>query len=154
MIIENIKLTEIVEAENLIKKVFDESAAEDYTSAGIRHFYEKISESAIRERFSNGSMIIVAKADNRISGYLEITNSNHIYLLFVKKEDQHKGIGRKLIEFSLNLLRENDSELYNVTVNSTESAVKLYEKLGFVRLADCQYKNDMISYPMSIVIRY
>jgi len=152
MEIEHIKLKDIIEASKFIKKVFDEFIAEDYSEKGAGHFYELIDEQSIQQRFLNGNMIIVAKSENRITGYIEITNLNHIYLLFVAKEFQKKGIGRKLIYFSLNMLIENNPELTRVTVNSTSFAIKFYEKLGFGKMADFQYKNGIISYPMSIMI--
>ncbi len=152
MTIESIKFAEIIEAGNLIRKVFDEFSAAEYSSAGISHFYEKITEYAIRERFLMGSMINAAKINNRIVGYIEVINSSHIYLLFIKKDYQKKGLGTKLIDFSIDLLKKNNPQLRNITVNSTESAVKVYEKLGFRKLADLQFKNDIISYPMVLEI--
>lgn len=149
MIIENIKFIDIIEAAKMVCKVFDESANPEYSSAGISSFYEKITEHAIRERFLNGSMINVVKAGSMIIGYIEISNSNHIYLLFVKKDFQNRGIGGRLVDFSLNQLRRNNPEQITVTVNSTESSVKLYADLGFTKMADFQFKNDLITVPMS-----
>jgi len=149
MIIENIKFTNISEAANMIRKVFDESADPEYSSAGISRFYEKITELAIRGRVLNGSSIYVAKTGSGIIGYIEISNSSHIYLLFVKKDFQNRGIGSMLVDFSLKQLKQNNPELCAVTVNSTESAVKLYADLGFTKMADFQFKNDMITVPMS-----
>lgn len=152
MIIESIKSTEIIEAGNFLRKVFDDSVSAEYSSAGVSHFYEMVTEQSIRERFLNGSRINVAKVDNRIAGYIEITGLNHIYLLFIRREFQNKGIGRKLIDDSLNVLRENNPELNKLTVNSTSFAVKIYEKLGFRKMADFQFKNGIMSYPMSLMI--
>lgn len=153
MIIENIKFIDIIEAANMVCKVFDESADSEYSSSGISRFYEKITAHAIRERFLNGSMINVAKAGSGIIGYIEISNSSHIYLLFVKKDFQNSGIGRRLIDFSLKQLKENNPELHTVTVNSTESSVKLYLNLGFTKMADSQFKNDIVTVPMSKLLK-
>lgn len=148
MIIENIKFIDIIEAGNLIRKVIDESADSEYPLSGISSVYEKITEHSIKERLLNGSMINVVKTGSGITGYIEISNSGHIYLLFVKKDFQNSGIGRRLVDFSLKQLKQNNPELRTVTVNSAESAVKLYTDLGFTKLADLQYKNDLITVPM------
>lgn len=149
MIIENIKFIDLIEAANMVRKVFDESADSEYSSAGISLLYEKITENAIRDRVLNGSIINVAKAESGIIGYIEISNSSHIYLLFVKKDFQNTGVGSRLVDFSLKQLKLSNPDLRTVTVNSTESAVKLYVKLGFTKIADFQFKNDMITVPMS-----
>jgi ribosomal protein S18 acetylase RimI-like enzyme len=149
IIIENIQFIDIIEAANMVSKVFAESADSEYSSAGICSFYEKVTEHAIRERFFKGCIVNAAKVGGGIIGYIEIINSSHIYLLFVKKEFQNRGVGCRLVDFSLKQLKQSNPDLHTVTVNSTESAVKLYLKLGFTKMADFQFKNDMITVPMS-----
>ena len=153
MIIENIKLEEINQASNLIQQVFDEFIFEDYRKDGIDYFYGMTNALSIRERFINGSLIFVAKKDIRIIGYIEVINLNHIYLLFVEKEFQKKGIARKLSDFALRILKEKNIELKEITVNSTLSAVRFYEKLGFIKIADYQFKNGILSFPMKKVFK-
>jgi len=153
MKIESIELEDIGSAGILIKKVFDEFAASGYSKNGAAHFYKVIREEAIRERLLNGNLIFVAKNCNKIIAYIEIMGLNHIYLLFVDKEFQRKGIGRKLIDFSLNILLKNSSNFREVTVNSTAFAVNVYEKLGFEKIADFQMKDGIISFPMKRAVR-
>jgi ribosomal protein S18 acetylase RimI-like enzyme len=97
-------------------------------------------------------MMNIARIEGRIAGLIEVSDVNHIYLLFIAKESQKKGIARKLITFSINSLLENNPELKELTVNSASSAVNFYEKLGFIKLADMQYKNDIISFPMKLIL--
>ncbi len=153
MMIRSIESDEIAEAETFIRKVFDESVAEEYSEDGIRHFYQIVREGSIKERFLNGSVIFVAKTNNKISGYIEIINLNHIFLLFVRREFQKKGIARKLIETSLKFLMDINPDLQKLTVNSTSSAITVYEKLGFKKIADYQFKNGILSFPMRFDIR-
>lgn len=152
MEIKKIKTAEIAEACSFIKKVFDEFTAPEYSSGGIRYFYEMISEHSVRKRISIGSMMNVAKIEGRIAGLIEVSDVNHIYLLFITKDFHKKGIARKLMKFSISSLLENNPELRELTVNSTSSAVIFYEKLGFIKLADMQFKNDIISFPMKLIL--
>jgi len=144
---------DVAAAGNLLKKVFDEFVSPDYTDRGILYFYESISEKTIRERLSGESNIAVAKYGDRIAGYIEITDRNHIFLLFVDKEFHGKGVAQKLVEYSLNLLRKNLPEINWITVCSTSIAVPFYQKLGFVELAEMQLKNDIVSFPMKKIFR-
>jgi GNAT superfamily N-acetyltransferase len=152
MEINSIKTAEIAEACRFIKIVFDEFTAEEYSSGGIGHFYEMISEHPVGKRLSSGSMINVARSEGRIAGLIEVSDKNHIYLLFVAKEFHKKGIARRLIEFSISSLLEDNPELRELTVSSTSSAVEFYERLGFRKLADMQFKNDIISFPMRLLL--
>ncbi len=153
MKIRDIESDEIALAEILIKKVFDEYVYAEYSEEGIGYFYTMISEESIRERFINGSHIFVAEIENEITGYIEIINSTHIYLLFVLNEFQGKGIAGKLINYCLKFLEEKNPDLKEVTVNSTSSALTFYEKLGFRKIADFQMKNGILSFPMCLRIK-
>lgn len=152
MKIECIKFEEIHDAGLLLKEVFDEFVSPDYSKNGVYHFYEIIGENSIRERFINGNQIFIAKDENQIAGYVEIKNLGHIYLLFVKKKFHRKGIARRLIQFSLNVLKEYNPGIKELTVNSSPYALQIYERLGFVRVADYQIKNGIISFPMKLKI--
>jgi len=152
MEITELKSEEISGAVNLIKNVFDDFLAADYSDEGVSYFYERISVKSLMSRLSNGSTINIIKHGNRIVGFIEIINVNHIYLLFVAKEFQRNGLGGKLVKYSLDLLKKKNQGLTEVTVNSTIYALGLYKKLGFISIADFQLKNGIISYPMKIIL--
>ncbi|MCL2155544.1 MAG: GNAT family N-acetyltransferase [Leptospirales bacterium] len=152
MIIENLKIENIDEAIKMIKNTFDEFIASDFSQNGIDHFYEIISRQSIHGRLFSGNIIYIAKSDNKIAGYIEIKDLNHIYLLFVKKEFHRRGIAKKLLDFSINFLTKSNPKLKAITVNSAPYSVKIYERLGFNKIAEMQLKNGILSYPMSLTI--
>ena len=150
--IESIKHDELIAAGNLIKEVFDEFILKDYSNDGIDYFYKRISCQSIFDRIQAGNRIYVFKHDNNITGYIEISGLNHIYLLFVKKEFQKQGIAAELIDSVIVYIKSKNPMVEDLTVNSTLNALKFYEKLGFKKIADYQAKNGIVSFPMSLVI--
>jgi len=152
MIIEKLKIEDIEETSKMLKEIFDEFVAPDYSQTGVDYFCEMIRNQSISERLFSGSIIYAAKSNDKISGYIEIKDLNHIYLLFVKKEFHKKGIAKKLLDFSINFLKRNNPKLNAITVNSTPYSVKIYERLGFNKIADMQLKNGILSYPMRRII--
>ena len=153
MIIENLKIQYIAEASKMLKELFDEFAAPDYSQDGIAHFYKIITSQSIQERLYSGNIIYIAKIDDKIAGYIEIKDLSHIYLLFVKKEFHKKGIAKKLLDFSINFLKRANPKMNAITVNSTPYGVKIYERLGFSKIAEMQLKNGILSYPMRLTIK-
>jgi ribosomal protein S18 acetylase RimI-like enzyme len=150
--IDIIKHDEVIDALNLIKSVFDEFIAEEYSSEGIDNFYNCITFQSVSERVKSGSMINVFKSGNEITGYMELAGINHIYLLFVKKDCQKQGIARQLIDSLIVYMQSNYPGVKEITVNSTFNALGFYEKTGFKKIADFQFKNGITSYPMKLVI--
>ncbi len=147
-----IRYDEVVGASKLIKSVFDEFIAEDYSAEGVLNFYKRISGLSISERAKSGSFICVFKQDNEIIGYIELSGINHIYLLFVKKDCHSRGIARQLINSVIIRIQGNNPFVKDITVNSTFNSLSFYEKIGFEKIADFQYKNGITNFPMRLVI--
>jgi ribosomal protein S18 acetylase RimI-like enzyme len=151
-VIDLIRHDEVAGASILIKSLFDEFIAEDYSAEGVENFYERVSGLSILERAQLGSFISVFKSSNEITGYIELTGINHIYLLFVKKDCQKQGIARQLIDSLIIYMQDNYSDVKEITVNSTFNALGFYEKIGFKKIADFQLKNGITSFPMKLII--
>ena len=71
--IESIKYEEITDAEKLIKEVFNDFIAGDFSAEGISNFYKKVSYRAIMDRIQAGNRICVFKSDNEIETILLAT---------------------------------------------------------------------------------
>ena len=86
-----------------------------------------------------GNACLVAEENQEIIGAIIIEKkvtflkkSSGITSFFVKKEWQGKGIGRKLMESALAVLKESGYKNVSLTVElDNEKAVSLYEKEGF-----------------------
>ena len=79
--------------------------------------------------------VFIALNNDRVIGYIDVTNcfnENEPYDIFVKEEYRNKGYGKKLLAKALFENKDNDMMLLVDTDNI--SAIKLYEKCGFI---DC-----------------
>lgn len=128
--IEKYKYGEENAIEQLIRKVYDEFVAPDYTDEGNKTFYDFIIPKNIVERVSKGSLIFTAKEDGRIIGMIELKKYNHLSLLFVDKNYHRQGISHELFNRILKAVRDK-KKIKFIDVNSSIYAVSVYLKLGF-----------------------
>ncbi|MEZ7892608.1 MAG: GNAT family N-acetyltransferase [Candidatus Wallbacteria bacterium] len=150
--IRKINANEIDEFRILIKEVYDEYVACDYSEIGSRTFYDFIEINKMRERYNNGNLMIGAFSLNEMAGACEIRNGSHIALFFVKKSYQKMGIGRKLFDYSLKIAREKTPDMKIMTVNSSPYALDIYKKLGFKVVSELQEKDGIKFIPMEYKI--
>lgn len=60
---------------------------------------------------------------------------------------QNKGIGRKLMEFTEKYAKENNYKSVRLDVTSSnEHLVKIYEKLGYVKIGDVLYPEQKVPF--------
>lgn len=67
----------------------------------------------------------------KIKGYGNIDEHTPEFAISVKKEFRQQGIGRKLMQEMIVLLREHGYEQASLSVNKENYAYRLYRKLGF-----------------------
>jgi GNAT superfamily N-acetyltransferase len=115
----------------MIARVFDEFIGPDYSDEGIREFKKYASEDGLRERAKDNHFALLASAQDRVVGMIEVRNNNHISMLFVDRDYQRQGISRTLLNKALEFCRRERPDLTRVTVNSSPYAVPIYERLGF-----------------------
>ena len=134
---------------NMINNVFDEFVGKDYSEEGKKSFKNFVEENSVFERLKNScNKAYVAKYNDEIIGILEIKNNNHISLFFVKKEYHKKGVGKKLFEYFINKIKQENIGINKITVNSSICAENIYSRFGFVKINDIQEKNGIIFIPM------
>lgn len=139
---------EETELYDLIKKVYNEFVAPDYTAKGNIFFYEYIQPEKILERFlAKNEIVITAKCDNKIIGVLDIKNKSHISLLFVEKSFQGKGVSSILLNEYLK--RISSLDVREITVHASPYSVKIYEKLGFLSESEMLEENGIRYLPMT-----
>ncbi|MDO4536496.1 MAG: N-acetyltransferase [Clostridium perfringens] len=69
----------------------------------------------------------VYKKNNVVQGFISIIDDFYIGALFVLKEDQNKGIGKKLIDYCRNKYKKLELAVYAENKN----AIEFYKKCGF-----------------------
>ena len=112
-----------------------------------KHF----TENEIKKNFPNRTKCLVALKDNEVVGTASInkykgdtTGEKYILLtVFVKIENHHQGIGRKLYNKVESL---NNKGFF--TVNSSPYAHEVYKHLGFIDTDTEQCVNGLIFFPM------
>ncbi|HEX8459935.1 MAG TPA: GNAT family N-acetyltransferase [Segetibacter sp.] len=118
---------------------------------------EKIFANPQEYIINNGGEIFFAKAGNEIAGTFALIKEQprvfELSKMAVDEKFQGKGIGSKMIAFSLERAKElgaNKVILYSNT--ALKSAIHLYKKIGFreVPLGDVEYKRANIKMEIDI----
>ena len=147
--IDELKTEEINFVSNMINTVFDEFVGKDYSEEGNNTFKDYINPQNILNRFNEKiSQYFIVKYNNEIIGILEIKNKDHISLFYIKKEFHGKGIGKKLFEHYLNIIKNENTGIKIITVNSSIYAEKIHSKLGFIKTNEIQEKDGIKYIPM------
>ena len=97
MMIRRLYGQEVLDALHLVWDVFVQDVAPCYTSEGVEAFSQFIRYENIEQKMrTEGLTVFGAYEGNVLKGAGAIHPSGHIALLFVKKEDQGKGIGKQI----------------------------------------------------------
>jgi GNAT superfamily N-acetyltransferase len=90
----------------------------------------------------------VAEQDNRLCGMIALRDGSHVQHLFVRDDTRGRGIARQLWEHALRL---HGDRAY--TVNSSETAVPVYTRFGFIGSGPAQTANGVRFVPMQRQVR-
>ena len=132
----------------MLESLACEHIIHEFESHAKVHFLTKNNESSIRQFVAEGFRYHVAELSGRIIGFAGVRDNKHLYHLFVANEFQRQGLGRRLWSVARTdcLAAGNPG---GFTVNSSNNAVAIYEKLGFVRTAPMQNKDGVLYNPMA-----
>lgn len=137
----------LTEAVALVKKVFDEFEAQEYSPEGVATFYAHLEQYIIPARLEKGPLQMWGAFENgRLIGVIALENHNHVALLFVDKQYHRQGVATQL--FHLVMAYCIQKNIKQITVNSAPYAVSIYQRLGFVALDAEQVKNGIRFVPM------
>jgi GNAT superfamily N-acetyltransferase len=150
--IEKYRIGQEIMIYQLIRKVYDEFVASDYSEDGNKFFYDWIQPLKIGERQCNQINIWVAFIDSVLVGMIEIRDNKFISLLFVDKEYQGQGIAKKLFEESLKETNRRDPNLSKFYVHASLYSVPIYKKMGFIETNEMQKENGIRYLPMEMTI--
>lgn len=150
--ITEIKSDDLEEAFALVKRVFLEIDAPDYSKEGVQEVMDDMLENKeFKELFKSGEQTMLgAICDDKIVGVVAIGANNHISLAFVDKDYHRKGIAKALFERLFVRLKAKNAK--KITLNSTPYAVAFYEKIGFKKTGDCIEKHGVLYTPMQFVL--
>lgn len=126
---------EINDGMNLVKEVFFGSQNLGLSREASKSFLEFLSLHARELKW-------IGAYEHELQGVLAYEpQASHIALLFVRKEEQRKGIAGGL--FHQLLSSAKDAGIQRITVNALPQAAVVYEHLGFEKAADVNEAGGM-----------
>ena len=127
---------------------FQSELTDDPSGAGADEFLASVSAQAEREYLaSERYQYLVAYSNSQLAGFIAIRDGSHLFHLFVERSYQRQGIGRRLWERALQELCAPGSDKC-FTVNSSLSAVPVYQAFGFVPTGSIQKVHGISFLPM------
>lgn len=138
---------EFPSAIGLVRTVFDEFEAPDYSSEGVEAFYRFIEPANLLE-FARAHRLLMwgAFENEALVGVIAARSGCHICLLFVDKAHHRKGIARKLMWTVIEDCRQQGAPF--ITVNSSPYALEAYLAMGFSPTDSEQTINGIRFIPM------
>lgn len=147
--IEQIGSETLQEAMELVKAVFMEFEAPDYSEQGIQEFLKFIDMERVRKQIETSLLTLWACFNGqRVIGVLGVETRGHVCLLFVSGDFHRQGIAKALLERGLGVFCHK--KFAQITVNSSPYAVKAYERMGFVSAQPEQCINGIRFTPMTL----
>lgn len=152
-IVRMLREDEIDEALRLVKVVFDEFEATDYSSEGIGEFNRFIEYDSIIRDVRRKFLKFFGSFDNKnLVGVLAVRENRHISLLFVNKKYHRRGVAKGLVNEVIKYCIKENMSLENITVNSSTFAVDSYKAMGFKQMSTEQVVNGIRFVPMKYYI--
>ena len=117
----------LYETLELVRDVFMEFEAPDYSEEGIEEFLRFLEPDEIAEKLDDDNLRIwICEYGEEIVGMISGMES-HINLLFVSGKHHRKGIARTLLKMMTDNYKPGE-----MTVNSSPYALEAYRRLGFI----------------------
>jgi GNAT superfamily N-acetyltransferase len=127
---------------------FQSELTDDPAGAGAEEFLGSVSLLAEREYLaSERYRYLLAYSDSQLTGFIAIRDGYHLFHLFVERSHQRQGVARQLWERALRELCSAGTD-GSYTVNSSLSAVPVYQAFGFVPAGSIQSKHGISFLPM------
>jgi len=137
----------LYETMELVRDVFMEYEAPDYSDEGIEEFLRFLEPNEIAEKLEEEKMKIwVCSFGSEIVGMIAAME-NHINLLFVSGKHHRKGIARKLLKIMTDFYKPAE-----ITVNSSPYAIEAYRRLGFNETDSEQVVSGIRYTPMKLIL--
>jgi GNAT superfamily N-acetyltransferase len=127
---------------------FQSELTDDPSGAGAEEYLASVSVRAEREYLASARYrYLLAYWGSQLVGFIAIRDGSHLFHLFVERAHQRQGIARILWERALRELCAPSSE-GAFTVNSSLSAVPVYQAFGFAPAGSLQSVHGISFLPM------
>ena len=115
---------------DFVTHIAQEQIALTLSEEGLKHLIAGMSVANQVQRLREGYRFFIAFDRDQILGIACVRLPFHLYYLFVRPDQQRKGIGRQLWSHARDSICEINQNPV-ITVNSSLNAVAVYERLGF-----------------------
>jgi ribosomal protein S18 acetylase RimI-like enzyme len=135
-VIRNPLVDEFIKVSEFIWDIFEDSISGLYDNLGREVFFDYIHPEKLRERYEETQRFlqVLVLREGEIVGWMEVRDSFHISMLFVKKKIQRQGIGRKLVTLAEENAILNGNRF--ITLNSSPNSIGAYISMGFAQQSD------------------
>lgn len=149
MLIRPLAVTDIPAVAALLRELAREFIVHESTPEGASTFLAENDEMGVRGFLSRGHVYHVAVIDGELAGFVAVRDRSHLFHLFVGKRWHRRGVARALWEAAYEAaLRAGGDGAF--TVNSSNFAVPIYERFGFVRVGPTQCAKGLAFNPMRL----
>ena len=150
VIIRNAKMDECRELARIKGEVWNTTYRGIYADTALDNYDVEKNNRIFQQIFNNpGIELFLAEVSGKIVGLMTCGNmfqpvegfNQEIGLLYVLKEYQRMGIGRRFLETAKEIVKRNGCDRFLVSVNSqNKNAIAFYEKMGGREIAgqNCQ----------------
>ena len=127
---------------------FQSELTDDPSGAGAEGYLASVSVQAEREYLASARYrYLLAYSRSQLAGFIAIRDGSHLFHLFVERAHQRQGIARLLWERALHELCAPSGER-TFTVNSSLSAVPVYQSFGFSPAGSIESMHGISFLPM------
>ena len=127
---------------------FQSELTDDPSGAGAEEYLASVSVHAERQYLASARYrYLLAYSGSQLAGFIAIRDGSHLFQLFVERAHQRQGIARLLWERAVRELCTPNSE-GAFTVNSSLSAVPVYQAFGFAPTGSLQSMHGISFLPM------
>ena len=133
-----------------IRVVKEKPSLEDYNELFENIYNEKIDETILKEAFDNTLEFVSVYKDNELIGFSRIIGDKTMFLylhdIMVKKDLQGNGIGGKIVEYTLDIIREYKkiNPDLRVYLGASKNKEDFYRKCGFITREEANLGAGMI----------
>ena len=113
----------------IVHKTIDKIYPRYYPKGAVEFFKAHHNNNSIMKDI-RGNMVFILKEDDILVGTVTI-KENEILRLFVLPEYQHKGFGRKLLDYAEKIISR---EYHEILIDASLPAKKIYKLRGYVEI--------------------
>ncbi len=125
-------------------KSFYQAEKNNHTINGMERFRDLVAPVSLSMNTFDGKIELFGYfQDGELIGVGALKEKKHILLLYVLKEKQGLGFGKKLLFYM-----EGRCIGEKITLNASDSAISFYEKNGYYKIGKRKIEEDLIFTPM------